>query len=165
MTVHKRMGIERILLPVCLVLLQKLIPVFSLVPSEQWTTLAEDLCIDLQLVQVRTQRKLLRKRKGHCSLSKVVHASFKSRSEKSFWHVTNKQASSQSCCIWGLLPKEGERAERKMSTQQSPSLRASSAIPWCSSSVPCLLEDRAANICTLHGLLHQAAETLITSKN
>lgn len=75
MTVHKRTGIERIFLPVCLVLLQKLIPVFSLVPSKQWTALAEDLCIDLQLVQIRTQRNLLRKTEGHCSLLKVVHAS------------------------------------------------------------------------------------------
>lgn len=163
MTVHKRMGIERMLLPVCLVLLQKLIPVFSLLSSKQWRALVEGLGIDFQLVQIRTQRNLLRKRRNDMAAFQklLVLPGLIKMSEKSFWHVTNKQASSQSCSIWGPLPRQGESWD-KMSSRQNPSQGASSAIP-CAALVCPVLEDRAANIYTLHGLLCQAAAALITS--
>lgn len=101
MTVHEKMRIERILLPVCLVLLQKLVPVFSLLSSKQWRTLVEDLGIDFQLVLIRTQGSLLRKTGNDTAVSQksFVPPGLIKMSEKSFWHVTNKQASSQSHCI------------------------------------------------------------------
>lgn len=101
-------------------LLQMLIPVFSLQAGEN-TGWRFGHQIDLQLVQVRTQRSLLRKRGNDISAfqKSFVPLGMIKMSEKSFWCVTNKQASSQSCCIWGALPRQGERAERKWAASRT----------------------------------------------
>lgn len=79
-------------------------------------------------------------------------------SEKSHWCVTNRHPVSQ--VAFGVLCLDREKELRENEQRAEP-------IPVCQLShslgLSCLLQDRAANIYTLHDLLHQAAETLIRS--
>lgn len=123
---HKRLSTGENSLPGWLVLLQRLIPVFSLFPSKRRRILAKrlvhwplsDLDQNLEDTEVCQEKR----RKGIAAFQRLfMPPGMIKEPEKLFRHVTNKQPSSQSCCIWGPLPERGGRAKKKMSSRQNAS--------------------------------------------
>lgn len=145
------MGTGGISLPGCLVLLQKLIPVFSLVPSKQWRTLVKKFvhwppaCPDQNPEDTGVCWE--KRRKGIAAFQSLSCLQGWSKCQKSClgMSLTNRHPGNHVVFEVLCLNAEEELREKWAVGRTHPSeCQLSCSCPWCISCLSGLLEDRAA---------------------